>query len=208
MLGNSLKHTYYRDTFPHQPQRWTKVLENNAKLKTWGENASSFLGSQMRSAICDALGSDLVRHNHSLIKGTNVPYRNTCFQEWDNMKNETWTSRNVKEWGSSGEKRYADAHISVTHGSPKLTDVRNDIRDADPKDKVKSMDLWIHVFIVRVWVFNAEWWQRQTGCISGSKSTLFGYENSTWGDGRAKLGFLIYLTEAMCCRINSFSCFW
>lgn len=49
-----------------------------------------------------------------------------------------------------GEKRYADAHISVTHGPPKLTDVRNDIRDADPKDKVKSMDLWIHVFIVRV----------------------------------------------------------
>lgn len=47
-------------------------------------------------------------------------------------------------------KSYADAYISVTHGSPKLTDVRNDIRDADPKDKVKSVDLWIHVYLVRV----------------------------------------------------------
>lgn len=108
MLENSLKHMYYRDTFTHQSQLWTKVLENNAKLKTWKKNVSSFLGLQMRSAICNTmntLSSDLVRCNHSLIKGTNVPWRNTCFQEWDNKKNETWTSSNVTEWGSSREKK-------------------------------------------------------------------------------------------------------
>lgn len=165
MLENSLKHMYYRDTFLHQSQLWTKVLENNAKLKTWKKNVSSFLGLQMRSAICntmDTLSSDLVRCNHSLIKGTNVPWRNTCFQEWDNKKNETWTSSNVTEWGSSREKKKLCwwTHVSDTQGSPKLTDERNDIRGADPKDEVKSVDLWIHVYIVSVWVFNAEGRQR------------------------------------------------
>lgn len=214
MLENSLKHMYYRDTFLHQSQLWTKVLENNAKLETWKKNVSSFLGLQMRSAICNTMGtlsSDLVRCNHSLIKGTNVPWRNTCFQEWDNKKNETWTSSNVTEWGSSREKKsYADGHMWVTHKdlpSSQMKEMTSEVQIQKTRSRV-----WISGSMSTLLVFEYSTQKDGKGkldaWISGSKSTLFGNENSTWGDGRAKLGFLIYLTESMCCKINSFSCFW
>lgn len=158
------------------------------------KNVSSFLGLQMRSAICntmDTLSSDLVRCNHSLIKGTNVPWRNTCFQEWDNKKNETWTSSNVTEWGSSREKKsYADGHMWVTHKdlpSSQMKEMTSEVQiqktrsrvwisgsmstllvfeysmQKEGKGQTGCMDLWIQVNIVREWEFNLGWWQSQTG---------------------------------------------